>query len=98
MLQDQVYVRTSLATQIDVFATSSPDAALDVDLGALAPTPIPMIGDGSGKFFTHFVVPGAVAVPAFITVTAFTPPPGIPTSHISNLVDDVAVISPTVDR
>jgi hypothetical protein len=92
-----VYARTPLATQIDVFATSSPNATLHVYLGALAPAPVPMIGDGSGKFFTHFLAPGAVAVPTFVTVTAFTPPPGIPTSHVSNLVDDVAIISPTVD-
>jgi len=76
---------------VDVFATSTPTATLTaaIDGGA----PVPMAGDGAGKFFAHIVLPRTVLVaPAAVTVNA-TDPITPPTTLTNPLVDEVTITS-----
>ncbi len=80
---------------MDVFATSTPTAALTVnaDPGGAFPT-WPMTGDGTGKFFAHIPVTSLNPVPATLTVTAddsVNNPNNVPATVTANLQDLVTI-------
>ncbi len=67
-VQRATYSRTTTGGQIDVFATSAPDATLTLSgTGFVNKT---MTGDGAGNFYTNVMFTSGFTLPAFITVTA----------------------------
>ena len=79
--------------QVDVFATSTPTAALTVNGAGGIPT-WPMTGDGTGKFFAHIPVTSLNPVPATLSVTAddsVDNPNNVPATVTANLQDLVTI-------
>jgi hypothetical protein len=81
------YSSNATQTQIDVFATSAPTAALTFDVTGA--TGILMGGDAIGRFFGQTLVPPASLSP--ITITALHPPNAPTVSPASPLTDVVFI-------
>jgi hypothetical protein len=85
------YARTA-AGQVDVFATSAPDAILTLSGGPNLPAGIPeMLGDGLGNFFSHVTLADAITLPPFITIAASALPNT--DSVTSSVLTDVVTIT-----
>jgi len=82
------YARTATGGQIDVFATSAPDATLNLS-GAGFTTTL-MSGDGTGKFFANIAFTSPFTPPSFVTVVA-TRTGDTPTTINKPLVDIITI-------
>ncbi|MFA5111874.1 MAG: hypothetical protein WC443_10745 [Desulfobaccales bacterium] len=83
------YSRTADGIAVDVFATSTPNARVEVFVSPARP-PVPMTGDGSGRFFARVNFPPTFTLPGFVRVVANRGAPTA-TSINRNLVDFISV-------
>lgn len=83
---DRVNYERGVHSGVDIIATSSPTA--QVSVSGLTAVAAVMTGDGTGKFYRHVHVDGAL--PATVTVSAVDAP-NTQTSIIKNLIDVVNI-------
>ncbi|MBI5741046.1 MAG: carboxypeptidase regulatory-like domain-containing protein [Nitrospirae bacterium] len=89
-VQRSTYARAAAGGQVDVFATSSPAAAVDVSGGAVFPV-TPLAGDADGFFFAHISLSDASVLPATVTVTVNR---GLPDeAQVTKNLTDVVLIT-----
>jgi len=77
--------------ELAIFATSAPTAVVEVSGDALVPFgPLPMVGDGSGRFFVQVPLADPAVIPGTVSVTA-TVAPNDPITLLQPVVDVVTV-------
>ncbi|MCX8031280.1 MAG: carboxypeptidase-like regulatory domain-containing protein [Thermodesulfovibrionales bacterium] len=88
-VQRATYSRTTTGGQIDVFATSAPDATLTLSGTGFANKT--MTGDGAGNFYTNVSFTSGFTLPNFVTVTATRT--GNSSTTINKVLTDVVTIT-----
>ncbi len=82
------------STQINVWASSFEGQNIQLEIPGIV-DPIPMCGDGTGKYFAHALFPSSFIPPSTVTVTNMTDDPPSSTTHA--LSANLQIIGASVD-